>query len=156
MPAGHEKIATFKASATLSPKDLTVECQARGHKVIFDEIKSLGGTDAGMNPVEATLAALGACQCIIAKLFAKTKGIELKGLRMELEGDMFIPDLENVANGKGNMHIKEIRSRVYIKTTESDDVVRDFVAFIENNCPVADLLKNPTQMIPEVILEKGQ
>jgi uncharacterized OsmC-like protein len=149
----NEKTALFKAVATLK-QDFTVECESRGHKVIFDESKLIGGGDMGMNPIEATLAALGACQCIIARLFAKDRGVDLQGLRMELEGDMFVPDLKNIADGKSTMRIKEIRSRVYIKSSAKGDIVKEFVSFIENNCPVADLLKNPTQMIPEVILEQ--
>ena len=149
------ELMTFKVSTNMSLNDLKVVCQARDHKIIFDEIKSLGGSDLGMNPVEATLAALGACQCIVAKLFAKIKDINLKSLRVELEGDMVTPDLQNIAEGKSNMHINQIRSRFYINVDDSDDKIKNFVSFIENNCPVADLLKNPTQMIPEVVLEKS-
>jgi len=148
-----ERIEVFRSVATLK-HDFTVECESRGHKVIFDESKILGGNDMGMNPVEATLAALGACQCIIARLFARSKNLQLESLSMELEGDMYVPDLKNIADGKGTMQIKEIRNKVRIRSSSPKEVVRDFALFIENNCPVADLLRNPTQLIPEVIIEQ--
>ena len=40
---------------------VAVKVQARQFELMLDEPKSLGGTDTGMNPVEALLGALGAC-----------------------------------------------------------------------------------------------
>lgn len=146
-------IKTFKATASLGEK-FTVQCKAREHEITFDEEKVLGGGDTGMNPIEATLAALGACQCIIARLFADSQGVKLISLRMELEGDMLPATMEQIAEGSGQMRIHEIRSKVYIKADASEERIRKFAEFIENNCPVADILKNPAQMIPEVIIER--
>lgn len=143
-------MTTFKATTTLK-EDFSVECDARGHKITLDEAKSLGGTDSGMNPIEATLSALGACQAIIAQLFAKAKGVELKSFRMELEGDI---DTDAFKKTDMRPRIDEIRTKVYIKSDSPEEKVREFVQFVEDNCPVADILKNPSQMIPEVILEQ--
>lgn len=145
-------VTTFKAEALLT-NNFTVECTARGHKFVIDEAKTLGGKDSGMNPIEATLSALGACQAIIARLFAASRGIELKGFRIELEGDIDLSAF-NKAGTSHPPHIEEIRTKVYIKSNASEEKVREFVTFVENNCPVADLLKNPSQLIPEVIIEK--
>lgn len=54
-------------------KGMQVTCSARGKSFILDEPKELGGTDLGMNPVEALLSALGACKCIVVKSFARMK-----------------------------------------------------------------------------------
>jgi uncharacterized OsmC-like protein len=146
-------VKTFKATAKLG-KGLAIECEARGHIVMFDEEKIFGGGDLGMTPIEATMSALGACQCIIARMFARNKEIDLQGLRMELEGDLVVASLDQIAEGNASMRIQEIRSKVYIKSSSPEEKVRAFAEFIENNCPVADILKNPAQMIPEVIIEK--
>ena len=145
-------ITTFKATAELT-SDFSVECSARGHKFILDETKSLGGKDGGMNPIEATLSALGACQAIIAKLFAATRGIELKGFRMELEGDIDVSAFEKI---DAHPHIEAIRTKVFIQSDSNEEDIRDFIQFVEDNCPVADILKNPAQMIPEVIIERDE
>ena len=72
-------VEVMKASAKVV-EGLKVEVEARGHKFILDEPKELGGSDEGMNPIEATLSALGACKCIVAQCFAKAKALNMMKL----------------------------------------------------------------------------
>lgn len=146
-------IKTFKSTALLEEKFI-VKCESRGHTIIFDEEKVLGGDNAGMNPIEAALAALGACQCVIARLFAESQGVELVSLRMELEGDLQPTSMTSIIEGSNGMRIQEIRSKVFIKANASDEKITALIKFVEHNCPIADLLKNPAQMIPTVIIER--
>ncbi len=53
-------LETFKATARKTANGLQVEANARGFKITLDEPEELGGTNTGMNPVEAVLCALGA------------------------------------------------------------------------------------------------
>ena len=53
-----------------------------------DEPGALGGTDTGPNPVEQVLAALGNCLAVGYAANASAAGIELKDLRIDLEGDL--------------------------------------------------------------------
>jgi uncharacterized OsmC-like protein len=69
---------TFNAVSRKLPGGLAVENTVRDFKFIMDEPTSLGGTDTGMNPVEAVLTALGSCQMIVAAAFAKAQGIDLQ------------------------------------------------------------------------------
>ena len=62
--------ATFKATSRLV-EGLQVDNSVRGFSVRMDEPANLGGTDTGMNPVEAVLIALGSCQVIVVAAFAK-------------------------------------------------------------------------------------
>lgn len=50
-----------------------------------------------MNPVEMLLRALGSCQVIVAKSFAKAHGIDLHDFLVVLEGDL---DLDGFLKGK--------------------------------------------------------
>ena len=70
-------LTTFKATAKKLPEGLQVETAARGFKIMMDEPEDLGGTDTAMNPVEAVLCALGACQSIVAAAFAEAGVSEL-------------------------------------------------------------------------------
>ena len=81
-------LTTFKASARRLSEGLQVETSVRNFKIILDEPKDLGGTDAGMNPVEALLCALGACQTIVATAFARKQNFKFDEVHMELEGDL--------------------------------------------------------------------
>jgi len=48
--------STYRAISRKLPAGLAVESESRGFKVIMDEPTSLGGTNTGMNPVEALLS----------------------------------------------------------------------------------------------------
>lgn len=76
---------TFHAVAQ-SIGGMKVSCTSRNFEFILDEPKNLGGSDEGMNPIEALLASLGACKVIVARSFAKVQGINLNDIRVEIDG----------------------------------------------------------------------
>lgn len=138
-------LTTFKASAKKLPDGLQVETCSRGFKITLDEPKELGGTDAGMNPVEAALCALGACQAIVAAAFAESQNFTFDEVHIELAGDLD-PDgflgRANVRNG-----FKEIRYILHFKTGETQQKAEAFADFIESRCPVADCLANGVKLV---------
>ncbi|MEE4195187.1 MAG: OsmC family protein [Anaerolineae bacterium] len=138
-------ISTFKATSKLV-EGLQVDNFVRDFSIRMDEPKSLGGTDTGMNPVEALLVALGSCQVIVASAFAKSQDIDLEDFWMELEGDL---DPDGFLKGKPGvrMGFQEVRITPHIKTTASPEKVADFMKFIESRCPVEDVMVNGTRII---------
>jgi len=145
-------IATYKATSKLV-EGLQVDNFVRDFTIRMDEPKNLGGTDTGMNPVEALLAALGSCQVIVAGAFAKSQGIDLQDFWLELEGDL---DPDGFLKGKPGvrMGFQEVRVTPHIKTTSSPEKVADFMQFIQNRCPVEDVMVNGTRIIAtEAIIE---
>ena len=142
----------FKSVATLL-EGVTVECVSRDHKFILDEPQDLGGADKGMNPCEALLSALGACKCIVAGAFANAKGIDIQDLKIEVEGDLD-PDGFLGKNPDAKIGFTEIRTKINIKSSSSEEEIRDFVEFIDNTCPIADTLVNTANYKTEFSLEK--
>ena len=138
-------IATFKAKSKLID-GLQVDSTVRNFTLRMDEPVNLGGTDTGMNPVEALLAALGSCLTIVAGAFADTHDIELEEFWVELEGDLdpdgFLRGTEGVRKG-----FQEVRFTPHIKTSASEEKVQEFMAFIKNRCPVSDNLMNGVNVI---------
>lgn len=138
-------LTTFKASAKKLPEGLQVETSARGFKILMDEPEDLGGTNAAMNPVEAVLCALGACQTIVCAAFASSQNFSYEEFHVELEGDLD-PDgfmgLADVRNG-----FQEIRFTMHFKTTETQEKAEAFAAFIEKTCPVGDCLSNGVKLV---------
>jgi len=138
-------LTTFKATAKALPDGLQVETNSRGFKILLDEPEDLGGTDTAMNPVEALLCALGACQSIVAKAFAAAHNITFEEFHVELEGDLD-PDgfmgLADVRNG-----FQEIRFVMHFKTNEPKEKIEAFAKFIENTCPVGDCLTNGVKLV---------
>lgn len=51
-----------------------------------DEPPTLGGSDAGPNPVELVLAALATCQEITYRAYATALGVPLESVSVKLDG----------------------------------------------------------------------
>lgn len=128
---------------------LQIECTARDKTITLDEPKSFGGTDIGMNPVEALLSALGACKCIVVKAFAEAKGIKLHDVAIDLEGDL---DSDGFLgkNPDAKIGFSRIVTKYTIKADNTDDEIQAFIEFVEGNCPVSDTIKNTPEMGHEV------
>lgn len=133
-------LKTYKATATKCPEGLKVESNVRGFKLILDEPEEMGGTNTGMNPVEAVLCALGSCQSIVAYSFAEAQNFSFDEFHVELEGD--ISDDADARKG-----FQEIRFTMHFKTNESQEKAEAFANFIEKNCPVGDTLANKVKLV---------
>lgn len=145
-------IEVFKSTTQLT-EGMKVECTARDHKFLLDEPTNLGGTDTGMNPVEAVLSSLGACKCIVARSFAKVHKIDLQDFRVELEGDLD-PEGFMGKNPDAKVGFSSIRSKIYIKSDSSKEDIENFIKFVDKTCPVADTLANSPELITELTIEK--
>src|SRR6202011_1836719 len=78
-------IATFSA-ASRQVEGLRSETKIRQFSLTVDEPPTLGGTDAGPNPVELVLAALATCQEITYRAYATALGVPLDSVSVKLEG----------------------------------------------------------------------
>lgn len=143
-------IVTFQSESVLKG-GLSVENRAGKFTVFMDEPATLRGTDTGMNPVEMLLCCLGACQCIVARLFARAKKIDLQDLRISLEGDI---DTDGFLKGKDGVRagLQEIRYTIYIRTDSEEEKIREFVDFVKTRCPVNDSLLGNVPIIPTGIV----
>ncbi|MEW9697926.1 OsmC family protein [Paenibacillus sp. SI8] len=130
---------TFKASAHLQ-EGVVVKVSSRNFEFTIDEPKSLGGTDTGMNPVEALLGSLGACQSIVARVYAKKFDINLEDFRVEVEGDLDLDGFFKKSDVRAGY--SDIRYTFYIKTDAPKERVEEFVTFLEETCPVGDTIAN--------------
>lgn len=143
-------LATFKARSELK-ENVLVEVEARGHKVIIDEPESLGGTDKGMNPVELLLSALGACQAIVARVYANQFEVDLQNFWVELEGDIDTDGFLNKSDIRPGF--LEIRYTFHIETNAPNEKVQAYKEFIEAHCPVGDSIANAVNLTSKVVVE---
>lgn len=144
-------IQTFKATAHLQ-NGVQVKAASRQFELIIDEPKSLGGTDTGMNPVEALLASLGACQAIVARVYAPRFEVKLDDFRVEVEGDL---DLDGFFNrSEVRPGYSDIRYTFYIKTNSPQDKVEELIQFLESKCPVGDTIAHPVNLtLDRIVIE---
>jgi uncharacterized OsmC-like protein len=130
-------VQTFKATAHLQ-EGVKVVTNVRQFEFVIDEPKSLGGTDTGMNPVEALLASLGACQSIVARVYAPKFDVILEDFRVDVEGDLDLDGFFNRSDVRPGY--SDIRYTFYIRTPSSPEKVEQFVEFLESKCPVGDTI----------------
>lgn len=145
-------IVTNKVSSKLV-KGMQVENTARGFSLRIDEPEQMGGSNAGMTPMEAMLIALGSCQVIVASAFARYHEIDLQEFRIDLEGDF---DLDGFQKGMPGvrMGFQEVRLTPHIKSNSSPEAIRKFMKFVESRCPVTDVMLNGTKIVAaEAVIE---
>jgi uncharacterized OsmC-like protein len=103
------------------------EASVRGFDPLpSDEPAGLGGTDSAPNPVEQLLGALGNCLAVGYAANASAAGIELRDLRIELDGDLDLHTFLGLADG--NAGFEHIRVAVHI---DSDAAPHAIVALHE-------------------------
>jgi uncharacterized OsmC-like protein len=106
--------------------------------IAFDEPPGLGGTNTAPNPVEQLLGALGSCLVIGYAANASVAGIELKDLRIELEGDL---DLKTFLGlGDGNAGFSSIGATVHIEADADDAAIEALHQRVVSTSPVGHCL----------------
>lgn len=143
---------TFKATARKLSDGMQVDTESQGFKILFDEPEKMGGTNKGINPMAGLLSVMGACQAIVATMFAKKFGIEFSDFYLEIEGDM---DMDGIMQKKEvRTGFQEIRFKMHIKSENTDEELTEFAEFIEKNCPISDSLANGVKLVNQGVVKE--
>jgi uncharacterized OsmC-like protein len=139
---------TVKSSASWKG-GMRIDAQARDHQVIVDQAEAGGGQDAGANPMEYLLFALGGCLGTIAAIIANQERIKLNGFDVSIEGDYDSAFLLGKTE-EGQAGFTEIRVRVNIDADMTDEEKQAYFHRIDARCPISDNLINNTNIVFEV------
>jgi len=120
------------------------------HSFVIDQPKAGGGNDEGPNPLEIFLSSLPACICAIGRIIANQKRIELRGIDVEVEGDIDKDFLLGKTN-EGRAGFTEIRSYVNIDADMTKEEKEEFLQEIAKRCPIADNIKEKSVIKPVVV-----
>ncbi|PJK30848.1 OsmC family protein [Minwuia thermotolerans] len=137
-------LARFESRSRLQD-GLRTEATLRQHRVVVDEPEALGGSDAGPNPVELVLAALGTCQEITYRAFASALGIPLEEVSVELEGELDLRGFFAVDDGVPAGY-RTIRGTVHLKSSASQEELEKLRQAVNAHCPVLDTLTSPVKV----------
>lgn len=104
------------------------------------------GNNEGANPVEFLLHALAGCVTTTLVLHATARGITIRKLSTELEGDLDVQGLlgldENVSPG-----YEQIRIRLNIEADCSDEELDDLLATAQRHSPVCNTVCRPVPVV---------
>lgn len=137
-------VDTTRVRTTIG-EGLQVSAQARGHVMRLDEPKGSAGDDTGMTPVEALLSGLGACKIMAAKSLQRLHKIKLNSITIDLEGEIDPAGFLG-RNPKAKVGFSKIKTIYTIDADNTEEEIRDYIAFVEKNCPVLDTIVNPPEM----------
>ena len=127
--------------ATTSWED-DVRCSAKVRDfpvMTIDEPPELGGSDAGMNPVELVLVALGTCQEIMYAAYASFMGVKLDECKVDVKGYLDLRGLLSVDPSIPPGYQK-ITYETKISSTADDATLLKLIEVVESHCPVMDIL----------------
>jgi uncharacterized OsmC-like protein len=115
------------------------------HVLAADEPVSAGGTDAGPNPYELLLAALGACTSMTLRMYADHKGLPLRRTTVRLRHDrVHAADCTQTEHKTGML--SRIRREIELEGELSDED-RARLMEVADRCPVHRTLSS------EIVLE---
>jgi uncharacterized OsmC-like protein len=113
------------------------------------------GNNEGANPVEFLLHALAGCVTTTTVLHAAARGIAIRSLATELEGDIDLHGLlgldDHVSSG-----YREIRIKMQIEADCSDAQLDDLLRFAQGHSPVCNTVCRPVPVTIERVPALGE
>lgn len=104
-----------------------------------DEPGALGGDDTAPNPVEQLLAAFGNCLAVGYAANATAAGIELRDLRVDLEGDLDLHTFLGL-NPDGNAGYDAVRVAVHLDSDATPEQLAELHDRVVSTSPVGHTL----------------
>ena len=120
-----------------------IESDIRGHKVLIDQPANAGGTDTGVTPLELMFSALAGCIGTIGRIVAMQKRIELRGMKITVEGPLDIDGLLGKPI-EGRVGFEGITISVDVDADMTDEEKLAFLHEVDARCPVSENLLNAT------------
>lgn len=131
----------FRATTVSVGDDFSTLSRIRTFELRNDEPPELGGGNAGPNPVEAVLAALGSCQAIVYRAYANALGLRLDRVEVETRGHLDVRGfLGDPAVAAG---FERVTFATRVVSPEPPEKIAELARRVEQHCPVLDILRRP-------------
>jgi uncharacterized OsmC-like protein len=120
-------------------------------QLIGDEPPVLLGTNAGPNAVELVLQALAFCYGVGFVYNAAARGIDIKELRYEVEGDL---DLHRFLGLDGpRAGFSEIRAKSWVRSPNATAAeLEELCQYVQDTSPVRDILAGPVPVTTDLVV----
>lgn len=112
------------------------------HHILADEPAAYGGTNRGMSPYGFLSAGLGACTSMTIRMYARRKGWDLTGVRVDVTHDkVHAQDAETGTTQKIDTFFREIHL-----DGDLDEDQRNRLLWIADKCPVHKTLMHASRI----------
>ncbi|MFY9317440.1 MAG: OsmC family protein [Burkholderiales bacterium] len=125
------------------------ESKIRDHTVHMDEPNALGGTDTAPNMVENVLAAYGSCLTVGYALNAALRGINLKALKVEVEGDLDLAGFLGLS-AEVPPGFAGVRAKVHLDSDAGPAAIQALHDHVLKTSPVGCILSKPLKVTTEL------
>ena len=126
------------------------ESKIRNHTIHMNEPDALGGTDTAPNMVESVLAAYGSCLTVGYTLNAALRGIQLKDLKIEVEGDLDLAGFFGLSD-QVPAGFSGVRARVRLDSDAPPEAIQALHDHVLKTSPVGCILSKPLQVTTELV-----
>ena len=116
---------------------------SRNFEITIDQRPSLGGNDDAAAPIEYTLASLAGCLNIVAHIVAKELNIELKSLKISVNGTIN-PNKFLTGNSPQRVGFTDVEVKFDVDSDADQKLLNKWLEIVEQRCPVSDNLINQT------------
>lgn len=106
------------------------------------------GNNEGANPVEFLLHALAGCVTTTFVLHAMARGVAIKELSTQLEGDLDLQGLLGLDDSISPGY-EQIRIKMHVKADCSDAALDDLLAYAQQHSPVCNTVCRPVPVVIE-------
>jgi len=131
-------MASREVVVTSTPAPFEQTVVAGPHSLIADEPVAAGGADAGPDPYDLLLAALGTCTSMTMKMYARRKDWPLQRVIVSLSHERLHPEDCAQCEG-GKRRVEEIKRHITVEG-ELTAEQRTRLLEIANKCPVHQTL----------------
>lgn len=119
------------------------------HTLLADEPENVGGSDAGPNPYEYLLAALGTCTSMTLLLYARRKNWPLEDVRVELSHSR-VHRVDSEKCPREDRHLHRIDRQITLVGPLTDEQRGRLLAIAER-CPVHRTLTGEIHIHSELV-----
>lgn len=125
-----------------------ISLSARDLKLKIDQPEPWGG-NKGPTPLEYFLFALVGCIITISKNVAEERGIDLKDIQVEIQGELET-DYLNGLTKEGRAGFTNIEILVDIDAALTFEEKTEFLHEVDSRCPISDNILNPSHITVSV------
>lgn len=135
---------TVKVTAE-GPDGWVVTTHSGKHISLIDQPEAMGGTDAGPSPLSYVFVALGGCLITVAKIVAGQQKINLRGVEVEVSGDLNLAVLRGQEKNE-RAGFTSITANVKVDADLTKEEKEAFMEEVDKRCPVSDNLMHLTEI----------